>query len=54
MEELKRLIRTPPLIEDPRLRQQVIECIEVDDNYSPLVGRIKRFAVLLGSNEPEP
>jgi len=40
--EVSKRIKDPSLIEDERLRKEVVLCIEKDDNYSPLVEKIRR------------
>lgn len=40
--EVNKLMRNTHLIEDPRLRVEIEECIECDDMYSPLVDRVRR------------
>jgi hypothetical protein len=39
--EVNSRIRDPSLIEDERLRKEVMNCISCDDNYSPLVEKIR-------------
>ena len=39
--EVNKIIRDPTLIDDVRLRHQVMDCIVADDNYSPLVEKIR-------------
>ena len=39
--EVNRRIKDPNLIEDERLRKEVMRCIACDDNYSPLVEKIR-------------
>lgn len=39
--EVNKRIREPLLIEDERLRREVMQCVLCDDNYSPLIERIR-------------
>jgi hypothetical protein len=39
--EITKRIRDPSLIDDERLREEVKKCVLVDDNYSPLVDKIR-------------
>jgi len=40
--EVNKRIKVPSLIEDTRLRKEVEQCVVCDDNYSPLVEKIRR------------
>jgi len=40
--EVSKRIKDPSLIEDERLKNEVEKCIACDDNYSPLVEKIRR------------
>jgi hypothetical protein len=39
--EVNKRIRDPSLINDERLRMEVINCVLCDDNYSPLIEKIR-------------
>eukprot|EP00658_Telonema_sp_P-2_P072595 TRINITY_DN6170_c0_g1_i1.p1 TRINITY_DN6170_c0_g1~~TRINITY_DN6170_c0_g1_i1.p1 ORF type:complete len:261 (+),score=80.99 TRINITY_DN6170_c0_g1_i1:24-806(+) len=40
--EVSRIIKQPESLEDPRLRGEVMEAIEADDNFSPAIDRIRQ------------
>lgn len=40
--EVSKFIKEPSLLSDERLCKEVQECVECDDNYSPLVDKIRR------------
>ena len=42
--EVSKRIKDPSLIDDERMRKEVTACIDKDDNYSPLVEKIRRYS----------
>jgi hypothetical protein len=44
--EVSKRIKDPSLIDDERMKKEVMACIDKDDNYSPFVEKIRRLIPL--------